>query len=62
MGGVHLVLEEFDVLLVEMRQRAEFGIRLANLEAIGLYCKEMVVNIHRFVDLQSVRLRPRGGT
>jgi hypothetical protein len=36
------MFEEFNVLLVEMGERAEFGIRLTGLEAVSLYSEEMV--------------------
>jgi hypothetical protein len=45
MGGIYLMLEEFDTLLVEMRERAKFRVRLSGLEAIGLRREEMVIKI-----------------
>jgi hypothetical protein len=38
------MFEELDVLLVEVGERAEFSVRLACLEAVGLYREKMVLN------------------
>jgi hypothetical protein len=42
-SGVYLMFEEFDVLLVEVKERTEFRVWLASLESIRLNAKEMFI-------------------